>query len=378
MKINNLQISYKIQQAMNMKGTGSVENLYPPSYGSRASSSLSLGSTERNWFGTPKVNSQENVNIYSSLPVIFPMQHCDAGAKQNLSDDRLTKSCSQRDRTEQSLFPVERSYGSHLYTPSRRRRPIDKQIKIQNQRNPLQLQGTLFRSSSDGYKSSALHPLVTTKGVKVEHIPALSMKSDSKQSFCCSESGASAKIEIDTPETLGSDNSKPMPLDGLGTSLISPDNVHPPLTTAFPLTNSTEVCESQSEHDKSENEVKTENPSTENVETQWPLSEHQRIKSKFMDAKGETTDCSLKKLSSLLGPEFSTMSGVQTKVYFIVFLLYILAVISSILQSAPVTIDHTIPSDRRLVEVVMLNGCKVQFIVEVCFCALINYNYSHN
>lgn len=155
-----------------MKGTGSIENLYPPSYGSRASSSLSLGSSsgyQRSFNLTAqKTNSRESFNMYSSLPMVFPptSQTYDTGKKHgahNLSDDRLT-SLYQHGKTAVSSHlksatrqvPVEH-YGTHFYTPSRRRKPAEKKSKGNNMSDlnkPMQPHLVLFRSSSDGKNNS--------------------------------------------------------------------------------------------------------------------------------------------------------------------------------------------------------------------------------
>lgn len=173
-----------------MRGTGSIENLYPPSYGSRGSSSLSLSSSggyQRSFsVNAPGIN-RESVKMYSSLPMVFSPTtlHDTSSIRQcahNHSDDRLALTCSHQDKHGRQ-FPMEAKFGngSHFYTPLRGRRLTERKIKGSNQRKQMQLHVSMFRSSSDGQRKSQpvfdSDPLMNTPTLLIDDMPPLPPKS---------------------------------------------------------------------------------------------------------------------------------------------------------------------------------------------------------
>lgn len=169
-----------------MRGTGSIENLYPPSYGSRGSSSLSLSSSggyQRSFsVNTPGINGREGVEMYSSLPMVFsPTTLHDTSSKcaYNHSDDRLALTYSHQEKHGRPLpMEVKFGYGSHFYTPLRGRRLAERKKKGSNQRKKVQHHVSMFRSSSDGQKKPASDsdPLMNTPTLLIDDIPPLPPK----------------------------------------------------------------------------------------------------------------------------------------------------------------------------------------------------------
>ena len=153
--------------------TGSVEQLYSPSYGSRASSSLSLNSSGN--------CSDLNVNFHSSLPVVYcSSQERLQGSKGNgrrgihrpkwSSHDRLLspllsadiEALASKGKRQSLLEPAasHRHYHSHLYTPKRIRKteigggkPLAVAVNVE--RSASFSSTGMYRSSSDGVSREA-------------------------------------------------------------------------------------------------------------------------------------------------------------------------------------------------------------------------------
>ena len=156
---------FQFQQAITIKATGSVEHLYSPSYGSRASSSLSINS-----FGPyhrPRsLGSDSYDNLYSSLPAVY---HGNGGSQDQLSlkvGQHITRNWSSFDRLDSRLQPSEvellaskaksgrpfsasRKYGTHLYTPTRARKQANPPGGVDVHRSSSFTSPGFYRSSSD-------------------------------------------------------------------------------------------------------------------------------------------------------------------------------------------------------------------------------------
>lgn len=176
--------------------TGSVEQLYSPSYGSRASSSLSLNSSG---------NRSDLVNFHSSLPVVYCSSQERLGAKGNgrrvhrpkwSSHDRLLspllsadiEALASKGRRQSPLetAAAHRHYHSHLYTPKRTRKteigrvgqPLAAAVNVERSASFSSI--GIYRSSSDGVskKASAIvavqQPLpVAMDNLNLDDMPAL-------------------------------------------------------------------------------------------------------------------------------------------------------------------------------------------------------------
>ena len=160
---------------MKMKGTGSFENLYPPSYGSRASSSLSLGSSgayHRSFSSNIARPHPESPNMYSSLPIVFHSTSHDGRAKLNAISPSEEKIVPFDDWNNQLLSNRQPGNGSHFYTPSRRKKQTERKLKIQDQKNQAP-EDTFFRSSSDGKANEISSALANTHTIQLDDMPPL-------------------------------------------------------------------------------------------------------------------------------------------------------------------------------------------------------------
>ena len=179
--------------------TGSVEQLYSPSYGSRASSSLSLNSSGN--------RSDLNVNFHSSLPMVYcSSQERLQGSKGNgrrgihrpkwSSHDRLLspllsadiEALASKGKRQSPLEPAtsHRHYHSHLYTPKRTRKTeigggAEQSIAtaVNIERSASFSSTGMYRSSSDGVRRKApaavlvQHPPVAINDLNCDDMPAL-------------------------------------------------------------------------------------------------------------------------------------------------------------------------------------------------------------
>lgn len=280
-----------------MQGTGSIENLYPPSYGSRGSSSLSLNSSGCYQRSFDTVNSRES--MYSSLPVVFTPMTQEFGTKHNLSDDRLSYH-QVSDNNHRRCFPTEPKicYGSHFYTPSRRRRLAEKKLKG-IMRKQARLHPSFHRSSSDGKSHSILTtdysnsvtndcslpiddtpslPLTLTDKVASDGA-ALSVLSDSEQLQGILTQRISPASNVKIPDvSLNSTCSKSSEdLDFLCPSISSTcDLVHSKLlgTSDTNFTNKYEATEATVKHDSSSESVENETNTTVLIQNGESTSEH--------------------------------------------------------------------------------------------------------
>lgn len=137
---------------MNIPPTGNVEHLYSPSYGSRASSSISVNSTTCNLQRRPSLKSQDSGNQvvqsqYSSMPLVYytSQDRLNKPAHSQHTHNLGNHSWSSFDRLSSPLLSHEvavlaskgkvtagclqvstyphPNYTSHLYTPTRARKP---------------------------------------------------------------------------------------------------------------------------------------------------------------------------------------------------------------------------------------------------------------
>ena len=145
--------------------TGSVEQLYSPSYGSRASSSLSLNSSGN--------RSDINANFHSSLPVVYCSSQERLGFKNGgrrgprprwSSHDRLLspllcadiEALASKDKRQPVGEPVGHThYPSHLYTPKRTRRDKVPPDNVTVERSASFHATGIYRTSSDGVSRSS-------------------------------------------------------------------------------------------------------------------------------------------------------------------------------------------------------------------------------
>ena len=178
-----------------MHPTGSVEQLYSPSYGSRASSSLSLNSSGN--------RSDLNVSFHSSLPMVYCSSQERLGSKSNSrrvprpkwsSHDRLLSPLLPTDietlaSRGKSQLPAEqaathRQYHSHLYTPKRTRKTEAGKlpaIAVNVERSASFNSPGFYRSSSDGFTKDTMkektlavqQPPVTMNNLTLDDMPAL-------------------------------------------------------------------------------------------------------------------------------------------------------------------------------------------------------------
>ena len=333
-----------------MRTTDSVENMYPPSYGSHASSSLSLGSSSGfqknlNIIG-PKVNSKENVSMYSSLPMVFPLTKYDdlKHHSHNRSDDRLVMSYTHQEKIDnsyqKSLVQPKVSYGSHFYTPSRGRRvPERKKKELCDQTKQTQLHLSLVRSSSDGLKRSPMENNV------LDGIPSLPSNSAESRTVDPSslegeplQSGDEKILQTNDPAIALSSQSSVHDLDG---SLVNNSSFShefdfpspPPIPSDCHADSACSSLEVQSER-TSDMEAKVSPERNEGIgnvcfgndsqsatvvdesnskpsapEDSVSSDKDENILSK--DQKNGRSRKSLKKLSDVFGPEFITVSGLQ-------------------------------------------------------------------
>ena len=183
--------------------TGSVEQLYSPSYGSRASSSLSLNSSGN--------RSDLNVSFHSSLPVVYcsSQERLQQGAKGNgrrgihrpkwSSHDRLLspllsadiEALASKGKRESPLESVasHRHYHSHLYTPKRTRKteiegegagkPLTPAVNVERSASFGSTGIYMYRSSSDGVSKKAAaavvvkQPPVAMNDLNLDDMPSL-------------------------------------------------------------------------------------------------------------------------------------------------------------------------------------------------------------
>ena len=175
---------YQFQQAMMIQPTGSVEQLYSPSYGSRASSSLSLNSSGN--------RSDLIVNFHSSLPMVYCSSQERLGAKGNgrrvhrpkwSSHDRLLspllsadiEALASKGKRQSLLEPTaaHRHYHSHLYTPKRTRKteiggagqPLAAAVNVE--RSASFSSTGIYRSSSDGVSKKTPSSVVVQQPLPV-------------------------------------------------------------------------------------------------------------------------------------------------------------------------------------------------------------------
>ena len=172
---------------MKIQPTGSVEQLYSPSYGSRASSSLSLNSSGN--------RSDLNVHFHSSLPVVYYSSQERLGNKSTngrriprqkwSSHDRLLSPILSADlevlaaKGQRQLFAesaTHHHYHSHLYTPKRTRK-TDPSSPISVERSASFNSTGFYRSSSDGVRKEGgarlEQPPVAMVDLSLDDMPAL-------------------------------------------------------------------------------------------------------------------------------------------------------------------------------------------------------------
>ena len=335
MLLNDLQI----QQVIKLQGTGSIENLYPPSYGSRGSSSLSLNSSGCYQRSFDTVNSRES--MYSSLPVVFTPMAQEFGTKHNLSDDRLSYH-QVNENYHRRFFPAEPKicYGSHFYTPSRRRRLAEKKLKG-IMRKQVRLHLSFHRSSSDGKKHSILttdNSVSNDRSQLIDGMPPLpptltdnvvldgAAFNDSEQLSQQKMPASYSFAEIKIPDiSLNSTCSKASEDVNFSCPSISSacDLVHSKAlgtsdTKCTDNYETTETTDSFSEKVDNQNESTSDHATTLPQESQIVLEENKSYSDVDSNGLHETKSSdqgkekrSLRKLSNVLGPEFVIMSGVQ-------------------------------------------------------------------
>ena len=236
---------HQFQQAMMIQPTGSVEQLYSPSYGSRASSSLSLNSSGN--------RSDLNVNFHSSLPVVYcSSQERLQGSKGNgrrgihrpkwSSHDRLLsplfsadiEALASKGKRQSPLEPAaaHRHYHSHLYTPKRIRKteiggekPLAMAVNVE--RSASFSSTGMYRSSSDGVSRQApaaaalvQQPPVAISDLNCDDMPVLPPQT--------------TKDAITTSPDISQDLSTSLPFESEGSVTPPPPPVpytEPPLFT---------------------------------------------------------------------------------------------------------------------------------------------------
>lgn len=162
--------------------TGSVEQLYSPSYGSRASSSLSLNSSGN--------HSDLNVNFHSSLPVVCSssqerLGHKGSGKRNSRpkwsSHDRLLspllsvdiEHLASKGKKLQVESAAHKHYHSHLYTPKRTRKTGVPTVAVHIERSSSFESTKFYRTASDGVSTSPLRPPVIMDKLNLDDMPAL-------------------------------------------------------------------------------------------------------------------------------------------------------------------------------------------------------------
>ena len=223
--------------------TGSVEQLYSPSYGSRASSSLSLNSSGN--------RSDLNVNFHSSLPMVYcSSQERLQGAKGNgrrvhrpkwSSHDRLLspllsadiEALASKGKRQSPLEPAasHRHYHSHLYTPKRTRKTeigggAGQPLAVNVERSASFSSTGIYRSSSDGVTKKipgaviVPEPPVAMANLNLDDMPALPPQT--------------TKEAITTSPDISQDLSTSLPVDSESSVTPPPPPVpytEPPLFT---------------------------------------------------------------------------------------------------------------------------------------------------
>ncbi len=192
----------QIEQVMNMKRASSIENLYPPSYGSRASSSLSMGSSSvyhQSFSSNAAKPHPDSPNMYSSLPVVFRLTSYDKNTRPTpnsvgSSEEKFVASDSLNDRNNWLLSDELSGHRRpHYCTPSRRKKQERILKNIQAQKSPV-LDRALFRSSSDGFKKKIFgnsKSLMNTHTMQLDDMPPLVPSFETAVAFDDSNSEAS-------------------------------------------------------------------------------------------------------------------------------------------------------------------------------------------
>lgn len=181
MSCGQLLLSLQLQQVMRIQPTGSVEQLYSPSYGSRASSSLSLNSSGN--------RSDLNANFHSSLPVVYSSSQERLGLKGSgrrvprpkwSSHDRLlspllcTDIESLASKGKKMLEGTTHTqYHTHLYTPKRTRKTGAPTTTVSVERSSSFHSTGFYRTSSDGGNPALPRPPVTVTNLTLDDMPAL-------------------------------------------------------------------------------------------------------------------------------------------------------------------------------------------------------------
>lgn len=325
---------------MDIKGARSIENLYPPSYGSRESSSLSLGSSgcQRNFtVNTPKINSGEN--MYSSLPMIFP------ATVQDQSDDHLTAVYHQNAKDEKRKTTAlyrSSSDGKKKYVSS----------SCTNSNVPTNIQFDDMPPLQPKLVDLPLSSEVPTYGeTPNQNVPTSVSNSSSEQEIFGNQDVAPMSTTLDSGENNMSSEEfnfpspPPVPLtlfsaksDKKSAEFIQEKDTSIPKTNASCstpelITETLENCSSAYENIVSEVEEKRvpqedatksfpENKEMNSLSMQphSDLSGDKKMDSERLleeitpadQSKVVHTKSSLKKLSNMFGPEFVIMSGQQT------------------------------------------------------------------
>ena len=224
--------------------TGSVEMLYSPSYGSRASSSLSLNSSGN--------RSDLNASFHSSLPMVYSSsQEPLPGSKGNgrrgvhrqkwSSHDRLLspllstdiEALASKGKRQSMLEPAasHRHYHTHLYTPKRTRkigtggggeegRSLAATVNVE--RSASFGSTGIYRSSSDGMTKTVpavqQPPPVPMNDLNLDDMPALPPQT--------------TKDAITTPPDISLDLSTSLPLHS--EAPVTPPTTPPPLPCTEP------------------------------------------------------------------------------------------------------------------------------------------------
>lgn len=299
----------KIKQVISMKGTGSTENLYPPSYGSRTSSSFSLGSSggysKSFCHNASKINCHDN--MYSSLPMVFSsaltMEEQKEQLTQNKSDDQLTR--QQESNNHQSLTPLQEpvvSYGSHLYTPSRKKRHVETRVRVHKCKNS-QSQNELW--SCDDDKHTCIKDTADSNHLP-SHQPSVDAELSSNPKFlpavddnklkpivdvaASQKGGVSSIVVIMTGEKLALSNEPSATSDDETITAFDKECDH------VPSSKNASNNISQSQDFGAELQTIGEQPQEHMLGTSTTIAQSRM---------------SLKKLSKLFGPEFGAINGLQ-------------------------------------------------------------------
>ena len=157
----HISLYCQFKQAMKIQPTGSVEQLYSPSYGSRASSSLSLNSSGN--------RSDLYSNFHSSLPMVYCSSQERLGFKNSgrrvprpkwSSHDRLlspllsadVETLASKDKKELVTPAGHTHYHTHLYTPKRTRKSGAPVVTVNVERSSSFNSTGFYRTSSDGMR----------------------------------------------------------------------------------------------------------------------------------------------------------------------------------------------------------------------------------